>query len=112
MQVLQNNYREFKKLGTEIVAISVDSPAENAKVRGKLGLEFEILSDSSKQTIKDYKLFHDIKGGIARPAEYLIGANGKIVQVWITENFRVRTRAETLLQQIKSLQLAKEGKDK
>ncbi|BBM84290.1 hypothetical protein UABAM_02647 [Candidatus Uabimicrobium amorphum] len=89
----------------------MDSPADNAKVRSKLGLEFEILSDSSKQTTNDYKLFHDINGGISRPAEYLIGANGTIVHAWITNNFRVRTRAETLLQKIKSLQ-TKEGKDK
>ena len=109
MQVLQNNYERFKELGTEIVAICVDSPQQNAKIKKKLGLQFEILSDSSRETIKSYKLFHEIKGGIARPAEYLIGADGKIVYTWVTKNFRVRTHAKVILDKIVELQ-SKGGK--
>ena len=98
---MQKNYARFGELNTEIVAICVDSPQQNAKVKNKLGLKFKILSDSNREVIKNYKLFHDIKGGIARPAEYLIGADGKIVHSWVTNNFRIRTHAQVILDKIK-----------
>jgi len=61
----------------------VDSPALNAGVVDRFGLDFSILSDADRVAIAEYGVVH--KGGgpdggdIAIPAQFLIDEGGRIV---------------------------------
>jgi peroxiredoxin Q/BCP len=44
----RDSYGEFGEAGYEIVGVSPDSPARNAKFKEKEGLNFDLLSDEDK----------------------------------------------------------------
>ena len=45
----RDSYEEFSAAGYEIVGVSPDSPARNAKFKEKEGLNFDLLSDEDKE---------------------------------------------------------------
>lgn len=69
--------------GGRLLALSVDPPPQNRKVRDQLGLKFSILSDPDAEAIKAYGLLHRGKGpdgtDIAIPAHVLIAPDGSIL---------------------------------
>ena len=89
------------------MAISVDSSAESQKLCQSRGYRFPFLSDPKAETIRQYGVLHP-KGGeegkdIARPAEFLVDAGGKIRWVNLTDDIRVRARPESILAAIDRL---------
>lgn len=90
-----------------MVAISVDSPEQSQDLQKKAGLTYQILSDPNTDAIRRYGLLH-AKGGpgghdIALPGEFLVDSNGIVRWVNLTEDFRVRARAEQFLAQARQL---------
>jgi peroxiredoxin len=81
--------------------VSVDDVETNAGVVEKLGLGFPILSDAERTAIAAWGVVHSggsVDGSdIARPAVFLVGADGTVRWRNLTENWRVRTRPEHLL---------------
>ena len=84
-----------------MIALSVDAPEINRPHRQKLGFTFTFLSDPKAEVIRRYDLLHAGAGpkgaDIARPAEFLIGSNGTVRWVNLTENIAVRARPEQVL---------------
>ena len=97
----------MKDLGAEVVAVSVDSPEKNRDVVDKAKLGFPILSDANCEMIDAYGVRHigaSIEGGdIARPAVFILDADGKIAWRMITDNYRIRVRPEAVIEQLKRL---------
>jgi peroxiredoxin Q/BCP len=98
---------EFHQRGVEIVAISVDSPADSGKLCQSRGYSFPFLSDPDAAIIRLYGVLH-AKGGedgkdIARPAEFLVDASGAIRWVNLTDDIRVRARPQAVLAAIDRL---------
>jgi thioredoxin-dependent peroxiredoxin len=54
MQCFANDWAKFRELGTEILGISADPVDKHANFAKKLGLEFPLLSDRSKEVAKKY----------------------------------------------------------
>ena len=107
MRSFEQHLKEFHDQGVEVVAISVDSPAESQKLCQSRGYSFPFLSDPNAQVIRQYGVLHP-KGGeddkdIARPAEFLVDAMGTIRWVNLTDDFRVRARPEAVLGAISRL---------
>ena len=101
MRSFERHLNEFHQRGVEVVAISVDSPAESQKLCQSQGYRFPFLSDPKAETIRQYGVLHP-KGGaegkdIARPAEFLVDAGGTIRWVNLTVDIRVRARPESVL---------------
>jgi transposase-like protein len=72
-------YSEFRREGTEVVAISVDPPQRSAAMRRDMKLDIPVLSDSSREVITSWGLLNaSEKGGIAFPATFLIDRNLKV----------------------------------
>ena len=98
---------EIEKLGVIPVAISVDSPQESRDLRRKAGFTFPFLSDPNADAIRKYDLLHKGAGAgghdIARPGEFLVDSSGVIRWVNLTEDLRVRARAEQFLAQARQL---------
>jgi peroxiredoxin len=98
---------DFHQRGVEVVAISVDSPAESQKLCQSRGYTFPFLADPNAEFIRQYGVLH-AKGGedgkdIARPAEFLVDATGTIRWVNLTDDLRVRARPESVLAAIDHL---------
>ncbi|HEU4915966.1 MAG TPA: thioredoxin-dependent thiol peroxidase [Acidimicrobiia bacterium] len=45
----RDSYHEFTEAGYEVIGVSPDAPAKNAKFKVKEGLNFDLLSDQDKQ---------------------------------------------------------------
>ena len=92
---------DFNARRIRVVAISVDTPQESQHLREMAGYTFPILSDANRDVIRRWDLVHSHGGvdgaDIARPAEFLIDASGKVRWVNLTEDFRVRARPEQVL---------------
>lgn len=107
MRSFEQHLNEFQDRGVEVVAISVDSPAESRKLCESRGYSFPFLSDPNAQVIRQFGVLHP-KGGeddkdIARPAEFLVDTAGIIRWVNLTDDFRVRARPEAVLEAISRL---------
>ena len=106
MRGFQQHLNDFRARSVQIVAISVDSPADSQKLCQAKGYTFPVLSDPKAETIQRYGVLH-AKGGedgkdIARPAEFLVDKTGTIRWANLTDNVRVRARPEAVLTAIDS----------
>lgn len=87
-----------------MIAVSVDPPDVNRSVRERNGLDFPVLSDPDLIAIDAFGVRHDVgesPGGaaaIARPAVFVLDEEGRIVWRHLTDNWRIRLRAETVLE--------------
>ncbi len=85
----------LKSAGGSILAISVDTPAQSAQAARQHEITMPILSDPDLTVIGAYGLIHEKAKGdqdLAKPANFLIDADGKIVWSWIAQ--RVQDRAD------------------
>lgn len=91
---------KFTERNVRLVAISVDPEEVTARHCEKQGYTFVFLSDAKAEVIRRYDLLHaGGRGGqdIARPAEFLLDPSGVVRWVNLTEDFRVRPKAEQIL---------------
>ena len=107
MRSFEKQLDEFNRRGVRVVAISVDPPEVSRKHAEKQGYTYTFLSDEKAEVIRAYDLLHE-QGGpgaadISRPAEFLLDASGTVRWVNLTDNYRVRARAEEILQVIDNL---------
>ena len=61
-----------------MAGISVDPVANNAAMVEKLLLRFPLLSDPDGRVIKEWGVWSDDDGGIARPAIFAVRSDGSI----------------------------------
>lgn len=75
---------------------------------GQAGYTFTFLSDPNTDAIRRYDLVHAGAGidghDVARPAEFLVDANGTVRWVNLTDNYWVRATPEQILEAGKSVQ--------
>ncbi len=77
----------FAMANTEIVGLSADSIASHDKFKKKYDLDFALASDEAKSTLNAYgvwvekSMYGKKYMGIER-STFLVGTDGKIVQIW------------------------------
>ena len=107
MRSIENSLDSFNQAGIRPVAISVDKPEVTRDLMQKAGYTFTFLSDPNAEVIRRYDLVHAGAGenghDIARPAEFLVDANGTVRWVNLTENYWIRARPEDILDKAKLL---------
>lgn len=96
-------------MGGEVVAISIDDPQQSKKLAKKQRLDFSLLSDPDAKVIDLFGLRHPDanpmgEADIARPATFILDRKGQVVWKIIPENWRVRIRPETLIDQLKLIE--------
>jgi peroxiredoxin len=103
---LQLKIDEFEAAGYRVVAVSPDTVEENQQVARRLRLDYPILSDADLQLTDALGLRHEgaaMDGGdIPRPATF-IALSGAIRWRDLTDNWRVRIRADDLLREAREL---------
>lgn len=105
---MQSRYDEISDLGAEVVAVSVDSTEQNLNVVESAELEYSILSDAEGKMMDAYGVRHvgaSMDGGdIARPAVFIVDGDGNIAWRMVTDNYRIRVRPETVIEQLEKIQ--------
>lgn len=110
---LSNRISEFRKLSTQILAISVDSPFSHLhylllnREEGGLGnLNYPLVSDSTQTITRDYHLLTD--EGLAFPGLFIIDKEG-VIQYYTVNNLLCGRNINELLRILKSIQYVKEN---
>ena len=75
--------------GTQVVAISVDSPFSLDAWAAKEGYDFPLLSDFNKEVSQAYgSLYEDLLGfkGVSKRSAFVVDKSGTVQYAWITED--------------------------
>ena len=84
MAKYQESSGQFNANNTVILGISVDSTWANAAFAEKLGAEFNILSDTTREISRAYGVY-DEKNHIARRTTFVIDRQGVVQQVFMAQ---------------------------
>lgn len=110
---ISDRISEFRKLSTQILAVSVDSPFSHLhyllskRSQGGLGkLNFPLLSDLNQKITKKYKLL--TSDGFASPGVFIIDKEG-IIQYYTVNNLLCGRSIDELLRILNSIQYIKEN---
>ena len=100
---MQSRIDEIRALDAEVLAISVDPPEKSREIVEAYGITFPVLSDPDLTAIDLFDVRHvggGLDGDIARPATFILDREGRVVWRQLTENWRIRLRPETVLEQL------------
>jgi peroxiredoxin Q/BCP len=98
---LQSDLEQFNTLGILTFGVSMDSVASHKKFADKYGLTFPLLADTDKALIEAFgvwvekSMYGKKYMGISR-SSFLVGADGRIEQVW--EKVNTKTHARDILE--------------
>lgn len=87
----RDSMARLNELNAHVVAVCVDAPAPNKAFAAKNNLQFPVLSDFTRQTVKAYDIEHHNFGGLegytaARRSVFILNPQGTIVYAWIAES--------------------------
>jgi peroxiredoxin Q/BCP len=79
---LKDDYEQFRKRGVEILGVSFDAPAANAKFAKVQGFPFRLLSDTDRTLATQVGAAASRDQPVADRVSYLVGADGKVVKAY------------------------------
>ncbi len=85
----RDSLADYNSLGANVFGISVDGIFSHAAFKEKNDIQFPLLSDWEKTTIKDYGVVHENLAGmtnVAKRSVFVIDTDGKVVYVWVSED--------------------------
>lgn len=110
---LSDRVKEFQKLSTQILAISIDSPfshlywlLSSREIGGLQNLNYPLLSDLTKTITDDYKMLTD--DGISLPGLFIIDKEG-LIQYYNVNNLLCGRSVNEILRILKAIQYVKEN---
>lgn len=87
---MRDNMNVYTTLGTQVVAISVDSPFTLGKFKAENNLDFPLLSDFNKEVSQAYGAYYEdfVLGlkGVSKRAVFVINKEGKVHYSEVLEN--------------------------
>jgi peroxiredoxin (alkyl hydroperoxide reductase subunit C) len=110
---LSDHISEFRKLSTQILAISIDSPFSHLQSLllsreegGLANLNYPLISDLSQTITREYKLLTE--EGLALPGVFIIDKEG-IIQYYTVNNLLCSRSVNELLRILESIQYVKKN---
>ena len=105
---MQSRIEEIRDLDAEVLAISSDTVEQCDKLARKQRFDIRLLSDPDAELINRFGLQHANANpmnsqDISRPATFVLDRNGQIAWKILPENWRVRVRPETLIEQLQQI---------
>ncbi|TMC52403.1 MAG: peroxiredoxin family protein [Chloroflexi bacterium] len=95
------SWDRFVQEGVSLVGISVDSVDQNHAMVDKLLLPFPLLSDPEGRVIKEWGVWTDTEGGIARPSIFAIRSDGSIAWKYVGRDFADRPTDDELFNSLR-----------
>jgi peroxiredoxin len=90
MKSFQQNLSKLEASDTQVLGVSMDSPFSNKAWAEKIGVTFPLLSDWGGDMTRKYGLFNQ-NYKAPRRATFLIGKDGKVLEVHLDEEIVTRT---------------------
>lgn len=91
MCALRDSMQEFNKLNAKVVGISVNDPWSNKAFADSNKLNFPLLSDYSRDVVRQYNVFHNDFGGLkgytaAKRSVFILDSNGILTYKWVSDD--------------------------
>ncbi len=83
-------WERFEERGLQAVGIVVDPVENNAAMVAKLLLPFPILADPEGRVIREYGVWSDGEGGIAKPSLFLVQPDRSVTFSYVGQDFADR----------------------
>ena len=108
MCTFRDRLNEFAGANTAVVGVSVDSPFANKEFAARNGLNFPLLSDINRETIRKYDVvFNDLAGvkglTVAKRAVFVIDKSGTIKYRWVAPEPKVEPDYNEVASAVKTL---------
>lgn len=98
---LRDRYEEFRKLGVEILGVSFDSPADNARFAAEQRFPFRLLSDTGRQLAVQVGAADSPDAGHPKRMSFLVGTDGRVLKVYAKVD--PATHAQEVLKDLQGL---------
>ncbi|MFC7225945.1 redoxin domain-containing protein [Salinirubellus salinus] len=106
MVALQGHLDAFEAAGATLLGVSADSAFSLNAFREEHGIEFDLVSDMSREAIDAYDLEIDIDDlglhGVANRAVFVLDEDGVVTYVWTTEDPTNEPDYEALLEAVEA----------
>jgi peroxiredoxin len=106
MVALQDHLADFEAAGATILGVSADSAFSQNAFREEHGIEFDLVSDMSREAIQAYGLEIDIDDlglhGIANRAVFVLDDDGEVTYTWVADDPTNEPDYEALLDAVES----------
>jgi len=104
----RDQLNDFGGANTAVLGVSVDSPFANKEFAAKNGLNFPVLSDISREAIKQYDVvFNDLAGVkgfiVAKRSIFVIDRSGVIQYKWVAPEPKVEPNYAEVAAAVKKL---------
>ena len=91
MCTFRDSMGRLSQLGAQVVGISVNDPFTNKAFAEANKLQFPILSDYTRETVKKYNVFHENFAGLrgytaAKRSVFILDSAGAVRYKWISED--------------------------
>jgi peroxiredoxin len=88
---LRDSMGRLSQLGAHVVGISVNDPFANKAFAEAYKLQFPLLSDYTRETVKKYNVFHENFAGlrgytVAKRSVFILDSAGNVRYKWISED--------------------------
>ena len=77
----RDNLQQIRKMGAEIIGVSLDSIESHRKFADKYSLPFPLISDKDKRVAKEYGVLKDT-GTSASRVTFIIDRKGKVAKIF------------------------------
>ena len=95
---LQENDTKIQEAGAALIAISSENVDMTKRIVHHNEIEYPVLADTKLKAINDYNVLDPNNSRIARPATYILNADGTIA--WISlDPEKTRVPTETIIAQ-------------
>lgn len=98
---MKDKMEDFKKLGIEVLGVSVDSVRSHENFRDRFNLNFPLLSDTDRKIVRAYGVGSE--SGTAKRVTFLIDRSGVIRYIW--HKVDTSHHADEVLEKVKELGL-------
>ena len=93
-------WSRFESAGVSVAGISVDPVDNNLAMVDKLLLPFPLLSDPEGRVIKEWGVWTDGEGGIARPSVFAVRKDGAIAWRYVGVDYADRPTDDELFESL------------
>jgi peroxiredoxin len=106
MVALQDHREQFQDAGATLLGVSADSAFSLGAFREEYDIEFDLVSDMSREAIQAYDLEIDIDElglyGIANRAVYVLDEDGTVVYDWVADDPTNEPEYDAVLESVES----------